>query len=289
VAKIAFLGMGMMGTLMATRLVEAGHELTVWNRTLEKTASLAERGARVADTPAHAAEGVDVAITMLTDPQALEQVLFAEHGLSDGLVPGQLLIDMSTVGPEKDREVAGRLAEGVAFVDAPVRGSTPQAASGELQIYVGGSAEDFERAQPILSVLGTPKHIGDVGSGAAMKLVVNLALCASMAAVGESLSLGEALGIDRATLLDVLGASPVGPTITAKRSNLETDHFPPAFKLGLADKDLGLVARAATDAGRDLRVSAATRQWFDEAMERGDGDLDFSAVVAVIKGERAEG
>lgn len=288
-AKIAFLGIGMMGSRMASRLIDAGHELVVWNRTFAKCDPLAERGVRVADTPAATAEGIDIAITMLRDAPALEAVLFGEDGLAPALSAGQVLVDMSTVGPDTDRSVAARLPDGVEMADAPVRGSTPQAEAGELLIYAGASDAVFARVEPILRTLGSVRHIGRVGTGQEMKLVVNLGLCAAMAALGEAMSLGDSFGLDRTELLEVLAASPLGATVTAKRANLEAGTYPSAFKLELADKDMRLVSDAARRAGRELRVADATLAWLDDAMADGEGPLDFSAVVATILGEEPRG
>src|SRR5216683_4986333 len=285
-AKIAFLGLGQMGAPMATRLLQAGHELTVWNRTPDRAKPLAARGATVAGSPAEAGAGAAFAITMLASPEALKDVVLgAEHGLVRALGPGQMYIDMSTVGPHTVRSIAAQFPQGVAVVDAPVRGSVSQAAEGRLEIFVGASDEDFERARPILASLGSVGHVGGPGAGAAMKLVANLALGASIAAVGEALALGEALGLGRAPLLDMLEGSQLGPVVRGKRANIESGHYPPAFKLRHADKDLRLVVEAAAVVGRDLRLSAAAKAWLDAAVEGGAGDLDYSAVVATIVGE----
>jgi 3-hydroxyisobutyrate dehydrogenase-like beta-hydroxyacid dehydrogenase len=284
-AKIAFLGLGQMGTPMATRLLEAGHTLTVWNRTPDRARPLAAAGATVAESPAEAGAGAAFAITMLATPEALKDVVLGEHGLVRGLAPGQVYIDMSTVGPYTVRSIADRLPDGVAVVDAPVRGSISQAAEGRLEIFVGASDEDFERVRPILESLGSVGHVGGLGAGAAMKLVANLALGASIAALGEALSLGEALGLGRALLLNMLEGSQLGPVVRAKRANIESGHYPPSFKLRHAAKDLRLVIEAAAAVGRDLKVSAAARVWLDAGVERGAADLDYSAVVATIVGE----
>src|SRR5439155_21444334 len=231
-AKIAFLGLGQMGAPMATRLLQAGHELTVWNRTPDRAKPLAGAGATVARSPAEAGAGAALAITMLATPEALKDVVLgAEHGLVRALGPGQMYIDMSTVGPHTVRSIATQFPQGVAVVDAPVRGSVSQAAEGRLEIFVGASDEDFERARPILASLGSVGHVGGLGAGAAMKLVANLALGASIAAVGEALALGEALGLGRAPLLNMLEGSQLGPAVRAKRSNIESGHYPPNFKL----------------------------------------------------------
>ena len=284
-AKIGFLGLGEMGTPMAGRLLHAGHGVVVWNRSAERTAPLAKEGAAVAASPAKAAAGADVVITMLATPEALEQVLFGNAGLAPALSPGQLLIDMSTVGPDEVRSAAARLPKGASLVDAPVRGSVPQATSGRLDIFVGATDEDYERARPILETLGSVRHAGGPGSGAAMKLVANLALGAAMVTLGEALSLGESLDLQRDVMLDVLADSPIGPIVKAKRANVESGQFKPSFKLRHAAKDLRLVTEAAAARGRDLKQALANRAWLDEAAERGAADLDFSAVVATIVGE----
>jgi 3-hydroxyisobutyrate dehydrogenase-like beta-hydroxyacid dehydrogenase len=286
VSKIAFLGLGLMGTPMATRLLETGHDVTVWNRTPEKTKPLTERGAVAASSPAEAGARAEVAITMVANPEALDGVLFADAGLAGALGLGQVLIDMSTVGPDAIRSVAERLPQGVAFVDAPVRGSVPEAAEGALVIFVGANEETYEQVRPILEALGTLHHVGGLGAGAAMKLVVNATLGAAIAAFGEALALGEALGLDRTSLLDVLEESPIGVTVRGKRANVESGTYPPNFKLSLALKDLGLVTEAAGRRGRELKVEPASLAWLEEAAKAGSGDLDYSAVVAEIIGER---
>jgi 3-hydroxyisobutyrate dehydrogenase-like beta-hydroxyacid dehydrogenase len=290
-AKIAFLGLGQMGAPMAGRLLQAGHEVTVWNRTPDRAGPLAAAGAAVAGSPAEAGAGAEFAITMLATPEALQTVVLGEHGLAKALGPGRVYIDMSTVGPDTVRSIAARLPAGVAVVDAPVRGSVGQATAGRLEVFVGARDADLERVRPILESLGSVTHVGGPGAGAAMKLVANLALGASITAVGEALALGEALGLGRAPVLDMLEGSQLAPAVRAKRSNIESGHYPPNFKLRHAAKDLRLVIEAASAAGRDLRdlkVTAAARAWLDSAVDRGAADLDFSAVVATILGEEPQ-
>jgi len=281
-ARIGFLGLGEMGAPIATRLLRAGHDLVVWNRSLERTAPLAQEGATVAPSPAKAAAGADFVITMVATPEALEQVLFGTEGLAATLLPGQVVIDMSTVGPDEIHSVSNRLPHAAVLVDAPVRGSVPLATSGRLDIFVGATDENYERVRPILESLGSVRRTGGPGSGAAMKLVANLALGAAIVALGEALSLGESLELTRNMLLDVLADSPIGPIVAAKRTNVESEQFAPTFKLRHAAKDLRLVMEAASARGRDLKQARANRAWLDEAAERGAADLDFSAVVATI-------
>jgi 3-hydroxyisobutyrate dehydrogenase-like beta-hydroxyacid dehydrogenase len=286
-AKLAFLGLGQMGSPMAMRLLEAGHDLTVWNRTSAKTMPLVDRGASVAATPAEAAAGVDVAITMLATPDALEQVLFARDGVLGGVKPGQWLIDMSTVGPDVIGSLIQRLPDQVTMVDAPVRGSVPEATTGRLAIYVGATQSAFEHVRPLLATLGTVHHAGGPGAGAATKLVLNLALGVTITALGEALALGGALGLDRTTLLDTLADSPIGTAVRSKRANIESGNYPPSFKLRLALKDLRLATQSQARPGQELPVAAASRGWLEQAAQSGAGDLDYSAVIATILAERA--
>src|ERR1700687_4396126 len=286
-AKIGFLGLGEMGAPMASRLLRPGPGVVVWNPSPERTASLAKEGAAVAATPAKAAAGRDFVITMLATPDALEQVLFGTAGLAPAALPGQALIDMSTVGPDEVRSVAARLPKGASLVDAPVRGSVPQATSGRLDIFVGATDQDYERVRPILEALGSVRHTGGPGSGAAMKLVANLALGAAVVTLGEALSLGESLELQRNIVLDVLADSPIGPIVKDKRANVEAGQFAPSFKLRHAAKDLRLVTETAAARGRDLKQARANRAWLDEAAEHGAADLDFSAVVATIGREKS--
>jgi 3-hydroxyisobutyrate dehydrogenase-like beta-hydroxyacid dehydrogenase len=282
--KIAFVGLGNMGSAMAARLLASGYDLTVWNRTRAKADALVAGGAKLADSPAAAASGTDVVITMLTDPAALEQVVFGSDGLAGSLGSGQVLLDMSTVGPDEIRAVADRLPTGVVLVDAPVRGSILEASSGRLVIFVGADSATFALVEPILKALGSPTRMGGLGSGAAMKLVVNSTLAAAMTAAGEALALGAAFGLDRGLVLDVVEQSPVGAVLRGKRDAIETGTYTPSFKLGLARKDLRLVTEAPAAAQLDLKLAPAALAWLDQAAAAGVADLDYSAVVASITG-----
>jgi 3-hydroxyisobutyrate dehydrogenase-like beta-hydroxyacid dehydrogenase len=284
-AKIAFLGLGQMGSAMAARLLQAGHDVTVWNRTPEKTKPLVEKGAVAASSPADAAAGAEIVITMLATPEALEQVVSGESGLAQGLRSSQLFIEMSTVGPQAVREVAAKLPSGVTMVDAPVLGSVPQATTGALEVFVGAEDEVFARVGPILQALGNVRHVGGPGAGASIKLVVNLTLGVAITTLGEALALGRALTLDRGILLDVLEKSPIGQTVKGKRERIESGHYPPNFKLTLGEKDLRLVEAAAAESKVELRVARAAHEWFEDAVPVAP-ELDYSVVVATILGEK---
>jgi 3-hydroxyisobutyrate dehydrogenase len=286
-AHIAFFGLGQMGTPMAARLLQAGHHLAVWDRTAEKATPLVQMGATAARSPAGAAAGAEVAITMLATSDAVEEVLFARDGAASTLQG--ILVEMSTIGPKAFLSIADRLPEHVVAVDAPVRGSVPEAIAGKLHVFVGASDEAFEKVRRVLAALGDVRHVGQPGAGAAMKLVVNLALGVSMVALGEALALGRGLGLDRKDVLDALEGSPIAPAVRAKRANVEANHYPPSFKLRHAAKDLRLVDEAADEAGLLLPEARAASEWLEEGVAHAAGDLDFSAVVATILGEEPRG
>jgi 3-hydroxyisobutyrate dehydrogenase-like beta-hydroxyacid dehydrogenase len=285
--KLAFLGLGQMGTPMARRLLVTGNDVTVWNRTPEKAEPLTAEGAAQGATPADTGRGAEAAITMLADPEALESVLFGRDGLAEALQEGTTLIDMSTVGRETVRRVGQRLPRGVTMLDAPVLGTVPHAEEGQLKIFVGGEETAFDRWRPLFEVLGTPRYVGPSGAGAAMKLVVNSTIGAVSSAIGEALALADSLELDERMTLDVLADSVVGAGVTRARPSIESGAYPPRFKLSLARKDLGLVTDAAGRAGLELRVASAARDWFQSAVDGGFGDLDYTAVVAHVRGREA--
>jgi 3-hydroxyisobutyrate dehydrogenase/2-hydroxy-3-oxopropionate reductase len=272
-----------MGEPMAERLLQAGHDLTVWNRTPSRAERLRASGATVAATPRQAADGAEAVVTMLSDPPALDEVLFADHGVAGALGDGSTLIEMSTVGPATIAEIAGRIPERVEVLDAPVFGSIQQASEGSLRIPVGGTPEGFERWKGLLEAMGEPFHVGGSGAGAAMKLVNNLALVGTLATAAEALALADALGLDASATLEVLSRGPVGAVVANKREALMSGEFPPRFKLALAVKDVGLVESAAGEAGLDLRVGRAAGDWFRDALDAGLGDQDYSAVTAHVR------
>lgn len=289
-AKLAFCGLGRMGEPMAGRLLDAGHDLVVWNRTAARADALVGRGARRAESPAEAAGGAEAVFTMLSTPDALEAVVFGDgSGLVEGLAPGTTLVEMSTVGPDVVRAVADRLPDGVEMLDAPVLGSVPQATDGTLKVFVGGSDGVVERWRPVLQQFGRVLHLGPLGAGAAMKLVANSCLGALMTTLGEALALADAFGLDQAAVLDVLSESPIAPTTKSKRSRVESGEYPANFTLELAAKDLRLVTEAAARRGVDAKVAAAARAHFEAADGAGLGDLDYSAVIAHLRGHPATG
>ena len=285
--RIAVIGTGMMGERMAGRLLDAGHDVRVFNRTREKTVALAARGATVAGTPRAAAETADVALTMLSDPDVVRSAAFGEDGLVSGLPMGRLWIDMSTVAPEDSREFAAKArSRGIAMIDAPVSGSLGAAERGLLVVVAGGAVEDVAAARPVLDVLGRATvHLGPSGAGSAAKLAINTFLCGSMVAAVEALRLGTAEGVDGAQLIDALARTEILPKWTVgKLERLRDGDTRPGFDLALAEKDLRLVAETAAADGIELPLAAAVRDLYGAALAAGMAGRDFSAVGMAAPG-----
>ena len=281
-----------MGAPMAACLVKAGHDVVVWNRTTAKTEALVAVGAKAAPSPAEAVRDAEIVITMLATPDVMRQVILGAEGVATALPAGAVLVEMSTVGPSAIVDLGQRLnatrpGDGIEVLDAPVLGSVPQAQEGNLKIFVGGSADTLARCAKVLEAMGEPVHVGPPGAGAAVKLVINSALGALMGSLGEALALGDVWGLDEDILLDALEVSPLGSTVTRKRQNIASETYPPNFKLALARKDMALVVEVAQRAGLHLRIAHAAKDWLDKADESGLGDLDYSSVVAQIRGAPA--
>lgn len=285
---IGFIGLGIMGGGMAANLLKNGFELIVYNRTRAKAEPLLANGAAWAETPAELARRSDAIITMLAHPEAVSEVAGGEDGFLDQMKPGSLWIDSSTVNPSFTRDMAAYARElGLRFVDAPVTGSKAAAAAGALRFLVGADPEDLALARPLLEAMGQQIiHVGGVGMGSAAKIINNLVLAEMMAAFAEGLVLGEALGIERGRLLDLLLEGPGGaPIFRFKRARLEAGDFGNAdFPLRWMQKDVHLAAQTAYELGVALPVGNTTKETLALAMRYGLGDEDFSAIYQFLAG-----
>jgi 3-hydroxyisobutyrate dehydrogenase-like beta-hydroxyacid dehydrogenase len=284
--RIGFIGLGLMGQHMARRLLQAGHLLTVWNRTAEKAAALRAAGAGWAESPRAVAQASDVVITMVTDSAASELVACGPGGILEAARPGLVYIDMSSITPEMSRSLAARAgAKGVAMLDAPVTGAPKVASEGKLGIMVGGPRETFEACQPILQILGVKiVYAGQSGMGTTLKLVNNLILGVAIHASAEALVLATKAGLDPQAVIDItsVGGARTGAMETRGPRMVQRD-FSPHFTVNNMYKDLSNVAKLADECGVSLPVAGAAREILRAARSQGKGDLDSCAVMMILE------
>lgn len=279
---VGVVGLGAMGSRIALRLLNHGYDVVVWNRTSEKAVGLTELGAMSVATPAEAASRADVVVTMVSDAAALRSVTEGPSGIAAGVSAAVTVIQMSTVGVAAVSRLAMMLPREADLLDAPVLGSITEAELGSLTIFVGGPTALFERWSPLLSVLGSSRHIGPLGTGTGAKLVANSTLFGMLGVLGEALALADSLGLSRDTAFETLTTTPLAAQAERRRSSIETGEHPTRFGLSLARKDADLILEAAVETGVDLRLVAAARTWLVDADDAGWGDRDYSAVVTRI-------
>jgi 3-hydroxyisobutyrate dehydrogenase len=292
---IAIAGIGKMGAAMAQRLIEVGHDLTVWNRSATKTKPIADAGASVAATPAELANKAEAIITMLTDGAAIDAVYNGASGLLSGDVRGKLFIEMSTVQPATEVAVAEKVrAKGAAFVECPVGGSVGPARQGKLIGLMGAEPADAARAKPILEQLCRRlEHCGPVGSGSVMKLTINMPLMIYWQALGEALALCRPLGLDPARIMDLLSDTSGGPNVLKVRGPAVAsmlkggDGNPVTFDIDSAVKDLRTMLAEGQARGVELPLVEKTLACFEETKQKYSGAAEVSA-VSVYWAQRAE-
>lgn len=286
--KIGILGIGRMGAAMTTRLLGLGHEVFVWNRSPEKAQALMAAGATVCTTPRALAEASEAILSIVADARAVEATYFGASGAAIGNLAGKLVIEMSTLRPETQRSLAERLkATGAAVIECPVGGTTGPARDGKLLGFVGGSAEDFARAKPLLDQLcRRVEHIGPAGAGASMKLAINLPLLVYWQALGEALALIKPLGLEPARIMDILADTSGGPNVLKVRGGMIAkaleggDTGAVTFDVDLIRKDLQTMIDEAASLGTTLPVTQRALDMFDEASREGMGGADAVALPA---------
>jgi 3-hydroxyisobutyrate dehydrogenase len=284
--SVGFLGLGTMGGGMARRLLGAGVPLAVYNRDRAKADALAAAGARVAANPREAATGPDIIFSMVSDDSASKGLWQGPDGALAGARKGAILVESSTLTVDWVRELAAAAkAKGCEFVDAPVTGTKPHAASGELNFYVGATAEVLEKIRPVLQPMAkTINHIGPTGSGALLKLINNYLCAVEIAAFGEALALIENSELDRAkslsVLLDGAAASPLAKTIIGR---MTAQDYTPNFMLKLMTKDIGYALKEGGLRGQSLHTAAVALEIFKRAVAAGHGDKDMAAIVEPMR------
>jgi 2-hydroxy-3-oxopropionate reductase len=281
-SRVAFVGLGVMGRPMAANLLAAGHELVVAGRRPEALEPLREAGAEVAADVAAAAREAEVVITMLPDGTAVGEVAAAVFGAAP---PGSLLVEMSTIAPAEARELAEAGAEaGVAVLDAPVSGGDAGARAGTLSVMVGGEQADFERALPILEVLGSKvTHVGPHGAGQVVKACNQIVVALTIEGLAEALALGTRAGVEPETILDVLGAGLAGNRVMeVRRENLLGRRFEPGFRVDLHHKDLGIALDEAAAHGIALPATPVVRDLMEGLRREGRGGEDHTALLDAV-------
>jgi 2-hydroxy-3-oxopropionate reductase len=287
---MGLIGLGLMGRPMGMNLLTAGHKLTVWNRTVWRAQELVAAGAQLAKTPRDAAADAEILLTIVSDPPALEEVLWGHEGKNDGalegLRAGSIYIDSSTVSPALARRIAAACAERqVRFLDAPVTGGDWGAREGNLVFMIGGDAATLKEVEPILGVLGKKWfHLGPHGAGQTIKLAMNGILALQVAAMAEALALVTRAGLRGEQLIEVMHASMARSGVLDVKSPLMVrGDFRPSFPLRLMHKDLGLMLDLGNQLGVALPATAAAREVYSDVEGRAEEDLDYSAVMRFWK------
>jgi len=284
--RVAILGLGIMGGGMASRLLSNGYNVAVYNRNPEKAATLSSAGALVAASPREAASHADVVISMVADDVASRNVWLGEKGALAGAARGSVLIESSTLTVGWIKELARAAAQqGCEFLDAPVTGTKPHAASGELLFMVGGSDSALAAAQPVLSVLGREvNHLGPTGSGALMKLINNFMCGVQAASFAEAVTMINAGGLDQERAVSILtNGAPGSGIVKRAAARVAANDYTPDFLLRLMAKDLGYAIDQASQTGLDLQTASSALAVFKQAIAKGYGDEDFSAVVKAFR------
>lgn len=284
--RVALFGLGIMGTGMARRLLSGGFPLTVWNRDPAKATALASAGAKAAATPREAVTGAEFVFSMLADDRASRGVWLGSDGALAAAAPGAVLIECSTLTVEWITELTqAATARGVEFLDAPVTGSKAQAAAGELNFLVGGSAATLEKARPVLAAMSRSiTHLGPAGSGSLIKLINNFVCGVQVAAIGEAIAMIERSGLERTRALEVLlNGAPGSPLVKLIAGRMTSSDFTPNFLLRLLAKDLGYAIQEAGRQSLELTTAKAALTDFERAIAAGHGDKDMSAVIESLR------
>ncbi len=285
-AKIAWIGLGKMGQPMARNLVQKGYSLTVYDVVKEQSKDLSSMGAAVADSPEEAAHAADVIISMIPNDRVLEAVSFGPGGAFGGARAGSIFIDMSTVSPGVSARVAQEAeTKQIAYLRAPVSGSTALAATGRLTIFVSGRKEAYETCLDIFHCMGQRVfHVGTGDEARYLKLVINMMVGLTSAMMAEALTFGEAGGMNWEQMIDIINASVVAsPLVAYKSAPLKTRNYAPAFSVKQMAKDFDLMLEAGRSSNVPTPVTALVRQLYGTLIANGKGEEDFFALVTLAE------
>ena len=284
--NVGFIGMGTMGAPMAKNILKAGYPVTVHNRSRDREIPVASAGASRAASPAEAARSADLIIICVSDTPDVEAVVTGPEGVVEGIAPGALVVDMSTISPTATRHLAKILSDqGAGLIDAPVSGGSEGAIAGTLSIMVGGSAADVERARPVLETMGkTIIHVGEVGAGQLTKAINQIIVAGTYWSVAEGMALGLKAGLDMDKVVEAVGGGAAGSWgLTHRSGNMIRNDYPLGFRVRLHRKDLCIALEVARELGVPLPVAAFVEQAENGLIGRGRGDEDVSAMARSLR------
>ena len=283
--KITVLGMGAMGSRMALSLLKAEHEVTVWNRSIDKTETVRQAGAKVAHTPRQAAKDAEFVISMVRDDAASEEVWLSDTGALAGMNKEAIAIESSTLTVAWIKELGTKFnQQGIDFIDAPVAGTRPQAEAAKLIYFVGGDVAVYNRAKPILQAMGSKiNHVGDVGSGMAVKLAVNSLFAVQVSAMAELINMMHQSGLDEARAIEILADTPVcSPAAAMAGKAIAAQKFAPLFPIELVEKDLNYALENLSNP-ENLPLINATQGIYAKAIEKGYGEDNITGVAQLYQ------
>ena len=284
--NVGIIGTGLLGSAIAKRIASAGHKVHAYNRTRQKAESLRKLGIEVEDSPEELAKKCDIVITIVKDAQAIDEVSFGKNGIVHEKHDGLIVVDMSTISPISSKKIARKfLDSGILMIDAPVMGGPTFAENGQMIIMVGGKKETYQKCKPILDLIGEKTfHLGDNGSGHAMKLAMNSQIAILALSISEGIILAKKSGLDPITFLEVLNSTyfKTGMSVN-KGPKMARGEFEPSFFLRMMQKDLDEIDYTAKEFGANMPMSKLANQIYQKAIKNGFGDIDYTGILAYLE------
>ncbi|SMH71007.1 NAD(P)-dependent oxidoreductase [Candidatus Nitrosotalea okcheonensis] len=284
--NVGIIGTGLLGSAIARRIATSGHNVHAYNRTRQKAESLEKSGIVIEDSPTELAKKCDVVITIVKDVQAIEEVSFGKNGIVNGKHKGLVVADMSTINPISSRKIAKKFSDnGISMIDAPVMGGPSLAEKGKMTIMVGGKKETYQKCKSVLDLIGEKTfHLGENGSGHAMKLAMNSQIAILALSISEGIILAKKSGLDPLTFLEVLNSTyfKTGMSVN-KGPKMVKGEFEPSFFLKMMQKDLDEIDYTAKKCGANMPMSRLANQIYQKAINEGFGDIDYTGILAYLE------
>lgn len=284
--NVGIIGTGLLGSAIARRIATSGHNVHAYNRTRQKAESLEKSGIVIEDSPTELAKKCDVVITIVKDVQAIEEVSFGKNGIVNGKHKGLVVADMSTISPISSRKIAKKFSDnGISMIDAPVMGGPSLAEKGKMTIMVGGKKETYQKCKSVLDLIGEKTfHLGENGSGHAMKLAMNSQIAILALSISEGIILAKKSGLDPLTFLEVLNSTyfKTGMSVN-KGPKMVKGEFEPSFFLKMMQKDLDEIDYTAKKCGANMPMSRLANQIYQKAINEGFGDIDYTGILAYLE------